>query len=147
MIGSAGLLLLAALARAGGDGETLCLTVARAAETANYPVARGELLHIAFTNSVYGSRVEERFLFKPRSFQAVDILYSEPRLAEFYGFESASREGDRWVARTAGREFLTLALRASRDSIIHISFRHHTISLNDGAARLSLRSCQRATHG
>lgn len=141
MIGSAGLLLLAALARAGGDGETLCLTVDIAQKAAHYPVARGELLHIAFTHSIYGSRVEERFLFKSRSFETIDVRYSEPRLVEFYGFESASRQGDWWVARTAGREFPTLALRASRDSIILISFRHHTISLNDAAAHLSLSRC------
>ena len=69
----------------------------------NYPVAAGDLLKIAFTHSIYGSQVEERFQINAASFASVDVRYSEPRLVEFYGFESATRAGDWWVTRPAHR--------------------------------------------
>jgi hypothetical protein len=147
IIGVAALLPVAALARAGAGSETLCVTVNTAAATRHYPAIAGDLLQIAFTHSIYGSRVEERFRITSTTFETVDARYSEPRLVDFYGFESASRDGAWWVAHPDRRAFQSLVLHASRDSHIRINFGEHALSLNDGAARVSLSSCSRPAHG
>ena len=147
IIGPAALLLVAAPARADAGAETLCVRVSTPAAAKTYPVAAGDLLQIAFTHSIYGSRVEERFQINSTSFETVDVRYSEPRLLDFYGFESATRDGEWWVAHPARRAFPALALRASRDADLRISFGDHAVSLKDAAARVSLVPCSRSTHG
>jgi hypothetical protein len=144
IIGVAGLLLV--LARTGA-AERLCLAIHTAAETSHYPVAAGDLLKIAFTHSIYGSHIEERYQIKSANFESVDVRYSEPRLVEFYGYESATRIGDWWVARPASHELPTIALRASSDSYIRITFRNYTFSLVDSAARFSMGLCPSPTDG
>jgi len=145
-IGPAALVVLLPLARAGSVGA-LCIDVSTAVTARSYRVTAGEILTIAFTHSIYGSRVEERFQIKPASFETVDVRYSEPRLLEFYGFESATRDCEWWVAHPARRAFAALALRASRDADLRISFGDHAVSLKDDAARVSLVPCSRSTHG
>ena len=140
-------LLLLALPGTSGSAAALCVTVQRAAETPSYPVAAGDLLRIAFTHSIYGTQVEERFQVNAESFESVDIRYSERRLVEFYGYESATLDGGWWVAQPAKRRYRTLALRASRDSTIRISLRNHTFWLAGGAARVSLGLCPHPIHG
>ena len=142
---SAGLMLLALTGPLSAD--TLCVTLHTALETPSYPVATGELLGIAFTHSIYGSQVEERFQINEASFESIDVRYSEARLVEFYGYESATRDGRWWVTRPARRKLQTLALRASQDSIVRISVGKHTVSLADGSARVALGRCSRPTHG
>jgi hypothetical protein len=146
IVGAAALLLVAPLAPARGAAETLCVRVSTPAIAEDYPVAAGDLIQIAFMHSIYGSRIEERFQINSTGFEAVDVRYSEARLLDFYGFESATRDGAWWVAHPPRRAFQTLALRASRDSYIRVSFANHAFSVNDGAARVSLVSCSRPTH-
>jgi hypothetical protein len=124
------------------SAEELCVTLASTTQMQSYPAAAGDVLTIAFTHSIYGSRIEERFQVNGGSFEPVDIRYSELRLVEFYGFESAARDGAWWVARPARRHYPSLALRATQDSPIRISFREHTFLLSDEAARASLEPCQ-----
>jgi hypothetical protein len=145
-MGPAALLLFATLARAGAT-EVLCVSLDTAANRNSYAVAPADMLQVAFAHSIYGSWVEERFQINAAGFKALDIRYSEPRLAEFYGYEATTREDSWWVARPMSREFQTLALRASRDSYIRITIGNHTVSLNDGAARVALGPCARAIHG
>jgi hypothetical protein len=146
LTGSAGLLLLV-LGGAQGNAEALCVTVHTAPERSSYPVVTGDLLRVAFTHSIYGSHVEERFQVNAESFEPVDVRYSERRLVEFYGYESATRDGDWWVASPAKRQYQTLALRASQDSAIRISFHNRTFSFSDGAAHVSLGPCSRPIDG
>jgi hypothetical protein len=144
--GSAALLLLAA-AGLSDSGEARCITVQRQAEMASYPVAGGDLLRISFTHSIYGSQVEERFQVKDESFDSLDVRYSERRLVEFYGYESATWIAGSWVAHPAKRRYQILALRGSQDSPIRISFRNRIITVSDGAARISLEPCPGTIHG
>jgi len=134
-------LIVLALSGEAARAEDLCVTLESAAQTPTYAVADGDLLEIAFTHSIYGSQVEERFQFKGASFQSVDVRYSEPRLVDFYGYESATLAGDWWVVRPATRHHRTLILRASQDSPIRVRFRDHTFLLKDGATRISLGVC------
>jgi hypothetical protein len=129
------------------SAEELCVTLESSAQTQSFPAAAGDLLTIAFTHSIYGSRVEERFQVNGGSLESVDVRYSELRLVEFYGFESAARAGDWWVARPAKRHYPSLALRASQDSPVRISFRKHSFLLSNGAARVSLGRCPHPVHG
>lgn len=133
--------VLLALSGTQAGAEELCVTVESAARTPAYAVADGDLLEIAFTHSIYGSRVEERFQFNGASFESVEVRYSERRLVDFYGYESATRAGDRWVVRPAARQFKTVILRASQDSPIRVRFRNHTFFLKDGDARISVGIC------
>ena len=133
--------VLLALSGAPASAEELCVTVESAAQTPTYAVADGDILEIAFTHSIYGSQVEERFQFNGASFESLDVRYSEPRLVDFYGYESATRAGDWWVVRPAARHHRTLILRASQDSPIRVRFRNHTFLLKDGVARISVGVC------
>jgi hypothetical protein len=141
----AGLLLLV-LGRAGA-AETLCLAIDKGAATTHHPVSAGDPLKILFTHSIYGSHVEERFQINAASFESVDVRYSEPRLVEFYGYESAMRLGNWWVARPPRRQFQSLAVRASSHSSIRITFGNYTFSVADGAARISLGLCPSPNDG
>jgi len=140
-------ILLLTQAGASENAEPLCVILESAAERQSYRARAGDLLRVAFNHSIYGSRVEERFQIKDDSFESVDVRYAERRLVEFYGFESALRIGDSWVARPARRHYEALTLRASQDSRIAISFRDHVFSFSDGVARLSLGRCQHPIHG
>ncbi|HEX2227920.1 MAG TPA: hypothetical protein VHM64_12330, partial [Candidatus Binatia bacterium] len=134
-------LVLLALSGAPASAEEFCVTVESAAQTPTYAVADGDLLEIAFTHSIYGSQVEERFEINRASFESIDVRYSEPRLVDFYGYESATRAGDWWVVRPATRHHRILIVRASQDSPIRVRFRNHTFLLKDAAARISLGVC------
>jgi hypothetical protein len=143
---AAALILAAPFGASRGD-EAACVRIATAAATREFPAAAGDLLQIAFAHSIYGSRVEETFRITGGGFNAVDVRYSEPRLVEFYGYESAMRAGDWWVVRPANRVFNDLAVRASRDARLSINFGRHTIAVNDGAGRIALVPCSRAANG
>jgi hypothetical protein len=134
-------LLLALAAKSSGELETVCVTITTPALTRAYPAHAGEMLRIGFNHSIYGSRIEETFQIAGRRFEPVVIHYSEPRLVDFYGYESATRAADWWVVRPARRSLESLTLAASRDAYLYIAFGPHTLSLTDGVARIEPSSC------
>jgi hypothetical protein len=111
-----------------------------------YPAAAGDLFRIGFTHSIYGSSVEETFRIVPGGFATVDVRYAEPRLVAFYGYESATRVGDWWVAHPPKRVFPSFVLEASPDAHLYISFGRYTILVKDGPARVASAPCSRP-HG
>ena len=113
-------------------------------EADTYSVASADSLRIAFTHSIYDSRVEERFEVGASGFVPVDVRYSERRLVDFYGHESARRDADWWIVRLPAREFSTLTVQASSDAMVHLTIGARTITLTDGVARLAPGACSRA---
>jgi hypothetical protein len=138
--------LLLVLLSAEITADELCVTLASPTQMQSHPAIAGDVLTIAFTHSIYGSRVEERFHVNGQNFEPIDVRYSELRLIEFYGFESATRAGAWWVALPARRQYPSLVLRATQDSPIRISFREHTFLLSDETARAWLEPCQHKFH-
>jgi hypothetical protein len=125
---------------------TICLTVAAAERRAMFAVGVGDTLALAFTHSIYGSQVEEHFRIGARAFQPVQLRYAEQRLVEFYGYESARRQGGWWVVDASGAELTYLDLRASQDASMRVAFHDHQIVLggtssSGGHARLSVSAC------
>jgi hypothetical protein len=131
-----------------GAAQTLCLTLGEFRKQVVYPVAFGEKLSLSFAHSIYGSRVEERFKVNHAGFEAFDVRYSERRLVDFYGHESAVREGDWWVVHSPSRKFYRLSVRASSDASVRLTIGTRTILLTDGSAHVALGACPpAASHG
>jgi Domain of unknown function (DUF1850) len=123
---------------------SLCVMVHSHNLVHTVPVTAGDPLQIAFTHSIYDSRVEERFIVGASGFIAIDVRYSERRLADFYGHESARREGDWWIVRRSS-QLPTLTVRASNDALVRLTIGNRKIALTDGVARLAPSACSRAT--
>lgn len=134
------------------DAAGLCLTVAAGGrERLSLPVAGGADLRLRFANSVYGSLVEEIFELTAEGFQSSRVLYAEPRLVEFYGYESAVRENGFWAVTPAPRRFNPLRVRASRDSAVRASLNGRAIPTGESTAagsavEFSIASCGPAEH-
>jgi hypothetical protein len=148
---AAGPLLIALLSSA-ANAQTLCVTLQAGDKTATYAVSSGDKLSIAFSHSIYGSRVEEQFRIGATGFKSTQVRYSELRLAEFYGHESAKNENGWWVADNPGRHFPSLDLRVSQQSFMRIAVGDRVISLGDkntfgDHARVSVSACPRGIHG
>ena len=132
--------------------QRICLTLDTEQQRAIYPMLVGNALYISFRHSIYGSQVEEQFQVAPAGFRTNKVRYSELRLVEFYGHESATNEDGWWIVHNPGREFPTLHLRVSRESSLDITFLDQTISLRsdtatDGRARLSVSACPGENNG
>ena len=145
-------LLLALAQGSAAAAQKVCLTLDTEQQRAIYPMLVGNALYISFRHSIYGSQVEEQFQVAPAGFRTNKVRYSELRLVEFYGHESATNEDGWWIVRNPGREFPTLDLRTSRESSLHITFLDQTISLwsdtaIDGRARLSVSACPGENNG
>lgn len=145
-------LLLAVLLVAPAKARMLCLALDRDHGVNFYPAVAGDKLHLTFRHSIYGSLVEEQLHIGPSGFQTVKLRYSELRLAEFYGHDSAIREGGWWVVDNPGRNLQSLDLRVSHESSIRIAFGGHVISLGDAEAvgchaRLWVSACPRGSDG
>ena len=145
-------LLLALALGSPAAAQRVCLTVDTEQQRITYPIVVGEALHLSFRHSIYGSEVEEQFQVVPGGFRANKLRYAEPRLVEFYGHESATKEDGWWIVPNPGREFPTLDLRVSREASIRITFSDQTISLQndtalDGRLRLSVNACSGEKHG
>jgi hypothetical protein len=130
----------------------VCLTLDTEQQRATYPIVVGDAIHLSFRHSIYGSEVEEQFQVAPSGFRAHKLRYSELRLVEFYGHESATNEDGWWIVHNRGLEFPTLDLRVSREASIRITFSDQTISLQndtslDGRMRLSVNACPGENHG
>jgi hypothetical protein len=150
---AAALGLLLALALGGAAAaQRVCLTLDTEQQRVTYPIVVGDALHLSFRHSIYGSEVEEQLQVAPGGFRANKLRYSELRLVEFYGHESATNEAGWWVVHIPGREFPTVDLRVSREASIRITFSDQTISLQndtalDGRLRLSVNACPGENHG
>ncbi len=145
-------LLLALAQGSAAAAKKVCLTLDTEQQRATYPMLVGNALYISFRHSIYGSRVEEQFQVAPGGFRANKLRYSELRLVEFYGHESATNEDGWWIVHNPGREFPTLHLRVSRESSLDITFLDQTISLRsdtaiDGRASLSVSACPGENNG
>ena len=126
----------------------LCLKVgAGEREALSLPVVPGSELRLSFINSVYGSAVEEILRLTGEGLQSSLVLYAEARLAEFYGYETASYENGFWVVAPISRRFNPLHLRVSGDCAIEISVDGRAVPLPEAAltgasVRLSVASCE-----
>jgi hypothetical protein len=147
------LALLSALALGStAAAKSICLTKHAEQQAITYPIAVGSNLHLSFRHSIYGSQVEEQFQVTPGGFRAIKLRYAELRLVEFYGHESATKEGGWWVVYNPGRDFPSLDLRVSREASIHITFLDQTISVQndsptDGRVSLWVSACPRDSNG
>jgi hypothetical protein len=126
--------------------QTVCLTVETEERKAVFEVAVGESLSLAFTHSIYDSRVEEQFRVGARGFHPVRVRYAEQRLVEFYGHESARRDGGWWVVDGTGAELAALELRASEDAFMLVLIGDRQISFG-AHGRLSVSACPQQNHG
>jgi hypothetical protein len=137
---------LVVLAMGSARGKSLCLRV----ESSERPAAHFEIfpkdkLAIRFSHSLYGSAVEEEFHISATGFRAGRLRYGEPRLAEFYGHESAREENGLWVVDRPSVDFDSLDVHVSSDAAIRVSFRDRVLSLGhshaDLRARLTVTVC------
>jgi hypothetical protein len=145
-------LLLALSLGSPAAAQRVCLTLDTEQQRTTYPIVVGDALHLSFRHSIYGSEVEEQFHVAPSGFRANKLRYSELRLVEFYGHESATNEDGWWIVHNPGREFPSFDLRASRESSLRITFLGETISLRsdtaiEGRARLSVSACPGGNNG
>ena len=142
-------LALAALPSPAADAQVCLRVEAGGGSAATIPMAVGEELRLAFRHSLYGSRVEEAFRLTREGFRLVRLRYGEERLVEFYGHETARREGDWWVVEVERPPRAMLVLRASPESRIGVTVGAKPIALWEGAepgglVRLAVTGCGRA---
>ncbi|HKY07782.1 MAG TPA: hypothetical protein VJQ55_06060, partial [Candidatus Binatia bacterium] len=77
------------------------------------PIRPGSTLRLSFRHSIYGSQVEELFTVRRNGFELAQLRYSEPRLVEFYGYDSANYENGAWVVRPRSSAISSLNLRTT----------------------------------
>ncbi|HXG51550.1 MAG TPA: hypothetical protein VNN77_09125 [candidate division Zixibacteria bacterium] len=139
------LILVGVLAPGVSSAGGVCVLVKSREGADGYRVAPGGRLRLRFTNSVYGSRVEETFAVDPRGLRLLSARYSEARLAEFYGYETARPVDGWWAVEPPPRRLSVLDLRATADDLIDLALDGRTIPLNgarpaDGI-RLAVGEC------
>ncbi|MBI4737784.1 MAG: DUF1850 domain-containing protein [candidate division NC10 bacterium] len=114
---------------------------------ATVPVAAGDEARLSFSHSIYGSLVEEHFRVTGEGLQLVRRRYAEHRLVEFYGHETAKREGEWWVVEGDGRALPALTLRVSPESAIEIVAGRERVPLwsrveQGGSVRVAVTGCR-----
>jgi NMT1-like family len=62
-------------------------------------------LRLSFNHLMYGSAVEEIFQVQGDGFHLIQLRYSERRLVDFYGYESAQFVGGAWIVTPQQRIF------------------------------------------
>jgi hypothetical protein len=62
-------------------------------------------LRLSFNHSMHGSAVEEIFQVQGDGFHLIQLRYSERRLVDFYGYESAKFVGGAWIVTPQQRIF------------------------------------------
>ena len=132
--------------------QPICLNVQTNSGSAHYAIAAGDELYLTFPHSIYGSQVEEHFRATSEGFQLTELRYAEPRLIEFYGYESAVKRNGWWIVSKRGPLMAILDLRVSPGSWIGVIFGTEKLTVNhdsvsDGRARLGLSACRRSNHG
>ena len=145
-------LLIAALYTPPAGAETVCLTLDGGENKRIFEVAVGDKLSLMFTHSIFGSQVEEHFRIGATAFQLTELRYTEPRLVEFYGHESARREAGGWVVRPKPILLPSLNLNLSADASMSLHFDRHADSkqlvIQPGSAlRLTVATCENSAHG
>lgn len=129
--------------------ESLNLVIAGEKDDLSVSVQPGERLRLRFTHSIHGSLVEETFAVRDDGFALVRLRYSELRTAEYYGHETARRDGDWWTVDDLHRFMPTLALRVSAESDMRLRTNAlkidlATLSDHGGAVRLSMNKATAA---
>lgn len=124
--------------------ESLRLVVAGEKDDLRIPVRPGEHVCLRFTHSIHGSLVEETFAARDDGFALVRLRYAELRTAEYYGHETARRDGDWWIVDGLHRFMPTIALRVSAESNMRLRTNARKIDLaplteQGGAVSLSMR--------
>ena len=141
-------LLTLALLSAPVAAQPICLKVeAERNHVATVPTSEGKEMRLSFRHSVYGSQVEEQFRITQNGFQIIRLRYAESHLLEFYGHEYGRLEEGWWVVEGDRRKIVTLELRVSQDSHMHISFGPEIISLRElvepgNLVRVGVTSCE-----
>ena len=134
-------LALAILLLSVREATAVCLNLETSDQTVTHSDVAGAELRVTFSHSIYGSEVQEEFRIIPTGFEPAKLRYAELRLVEFYGHESARREGSWWVVQQTGRAFPLLDFQVSRDSWVRIGFGNRAVTISDGSARLSVGAC------
>ena len=111
----------------------------------------GDTLRLKFRHSIYGSQVEEIFALRPGGFELTQLRYSEARLVDFYGYESAAKQNGLWVVTPAPTLIPALNVNLSSDAAmaVHIDRQSNSNPLTiqpTGALRLTVASCQSSVH-
>lgn len=144
--------LVAALIPAFGSAQSFCVQLSNdLGIERSVPVNLGGMLRLSFRHSIYGSQVEEVFSLAPGGFQLRQLRYSEARLVEFYGHESASRDNDAWVVTPAPIHLSSLNLKSSSDAMFvrfdESAFAKQLLIPPAGALRLTVASCDQGANG
>lgn len=129
-----------------GDAS-LCLRVETETRiVATIPAAPGSELRLSFRHSIYGTTVQEFFDVGKDGFQIARLIYAEPRLAEFYGYEGGRYEDGSWVVAPERRTYPAIHFRTSHDSLMQLSLDSRPIPLGepierDGAISVAPATC------
>jgi hypothetical protein len=137
----------------GSSADSLCVKLTDSAgNDRRIPVRAGAHMRLSFRHSIYGSQVDEVFSLLPGGFRLIQLRYSEARLVEFYGHESAPMENGVWIVAPAPAFFSSLNLDLSPDGAmsLYIDQGPHRRRLSlpvGGALRLSAATCEPSAHG
>lgn len=139
--------------RQGSFADLLCVKLTDSAgNDRRIPVRAGAHMRLSFRHSIYGSQVDEVFSLLPGGFRLIQLRYSEARLVEFYGHESAQMENGVWVVTPAPAFFSSLNLDLSPDGAMSFYIdqepnrRRLGLPLR-GALRLSAATCEPSAYG
>lgn len=132
--------------------QSLCLRlVNQSGAVHSLPARIGDRLSVRFHHSIYRSQVEERFALRSEGFALAELRYSEARLVDFYGHESATEQDGAWVVTPSPRSIAELNLNLSADAAMTLQLDRQsgTNSLAiqpTGALRLTVAPCQNPSH-
>ena len=142
-----------AMIPAGATTALLCVQVERNGLAWRIiPGRLGDEARLSFQHSIYGSRVEEVFHLGPDAFHLTALRYSEPRLVEFYGYDSANYENGAWVVRPRSSAISSLNLRTTSAAPMSLVLEQEQRSIHiampvDTVLRLTIASCKDAQNG
>jgi hypothetical protein len=150
---TAACLLLALTLLPAAAGAALCLRVeTETRNVATIAAAPGSTLRLSFRHSIYETIVQEFFDVGKNGFQISRLIYAEPRLAEFYGYEGGRDEDGSWVVVPEFRTYPSIQLRASPDSSMRLFLDSRPIPLGEaiemgGAISVAPAICAGANDG
>ena len=114
------LLALLATALPASAGQD-CVLVSNGEQIFKHIAGPDTQLRLSFNHSMYGSAVEEIFQVQGDGFHLIQLRYSERRLVDFYGYESAKFVGGAWIVTPQQRIFPALDLHASPEASMTIA--------------------------
>jgi len=145
--------LLALLFSAKAGATPLCIRLKTdAGGERSLPVKIGGSMRLSFRHSIYGSQVDEVFSLRPGGFELTQVRFGEARLAEFYGYEIASRDNDVWVVTPRPVLLSSLKLNLSADAAMSLYFDQSPYAkqlvIQPGSAlSLAVESCDQSANG